>query len=157
MNRLLIGLFILVIFSIGLSACGINSSQAQDSFDSDTPSLAPDQNLPLNQPDVTTTPLPARPPYPPGEQVDYLAQTGDTIASLAKRFNTSVDEILAANSFIPADATTMPPGMPMKIPIYYQPFWGRSTKSFQIACSSTDLDQVGFRHSGIRGRTPRLD
>ena len=26
----------------------------------------------------------------------------------------------------PPDATTMPPGMPMKIPIYYLPFWGTS-------------------------------
>ena len=144
MNRLFLGLLILVIFSIGLSACGISSSQAQDSSNSDTPILAPEQNLPLNQPDVTTTPLPTRPPYPPGEQVDYLAQTGDTIASLAIRFNTSVDEILAANSFIPADATTLPPGMPMKIPIYYQPFWGSQYQIIPDSLFINGPDQVGF-------------
>ena len=58
------------------------------------------------------------------ELVDYIAQSGDTLAALAIRFNTTVEEILTANPFIPADATTMPPGMPMKIPIYYLSFWG---------------------------------
>lgn len=72
----------------------------------------------------TPTPQPERPRYQPGELVDYLAQTGDTLPALASRFNTSVQEILAANPFIPASATTMPPGMPMQIPIYYLPYWG---------------------------------
>jgi len=66
---------------------------------------------------------PGRPNYQPGELVDYIAQTGDTIPALAARFNTTAEEIFAANPFIPPDATTMPPGMPMKIPIYYLPLW----------------------------------
>lgn len=70
------------------------------------------------------TSLPVRPAYQPGELVDYTAQTGDTLPALAKRFNTTVDEILAANLQIPRDATTMPPGMPMSIPIYYRALWG---------------------------------
>ncbi len=70
------------------------------------------------------TPLPERPAYNPGELVDYTAQTGDTLPALAARFNTTVDEILQANLHIPRDATTMPPGMPMKIPIYYRALWG---------------------------------
>ena len=70
------------------------------------------------------SPFPTRPHYAPGERVDYTAQTGDTLAALATRFNSSVEEILDANPFIPADATTMPPGMPMQIPIYYLPLWG---------------------------------
>jgi len=73
--------------------------------------------------------FPGRPHYNPGELVDYLAQTGDTIPALARRFNTTEDEIFAANPFIPRDATTMPPGMPMKIPIYYLPLWA---EPFQI-------------------------
>jgi len=80
------------------------------------------ENLPPAIP--TATPFPTRPAYEPGELVDYIAQTGDTLPALAIRFNTSVAEILEANPFIPAEATTMPPGMPMKIPIYYLPFWG---------------------------------
>ena len=74
----------------------------------------------------TPTALPARPVFAPGELVDYTAQTGDTLPALAARFNTTVEEILEANAFIPKSATTMPPGMPMKIPIYYVPFWGSS-------------------------------
>jgi hypothetical protein len=58
--------------------------------------------------------------------VDYLAQPGDTLPALAAHFNTSVVEIFSANPIIPADATTMPAGFPMKIPIYYQPLWGSS-------------------------------
>ncbi len=73
---------------------------------------------------LSTRPYPERPQYRPGELVDYLAQTGDTLPALAAHFNTSVEEILAANTFIPSDATTMPPGMPMQIPIYYLPDWG---------------------------------
>lgn len=75
------------------------------------------------------TPLPTRPPYSPGELVDYTVQTGDNMPALAVRFNTSIDEIRQANPIIPLDVTTLPPGMPMKIPIYYEPLWG---SSFQI-------------------------
>ncbi len=86
----------------------------------------------------------SRPRYAPGELVDYTAQTGDTLPGLAVRFNTSVKEILEANSFIPPDATTMPPGMPMKIPIYYLPLWG---SPYQIIPDSLFVNgpaQVGF-------------
>jgi LasA protease len=75
-------------------------------------------NLPL------PTPLPTRPAYTPGELVDYIAQTGDNLPALAVHFNTTVKEIRAANPIIPDDATTLPPGMPMKIPIYYIALWG---------------------------------
>lgn len=74
--------------------------------------------------EVQTTPLPTRPPFSPGELVDYIAQPGDTLEVLALHFNTTVKEIRQANTFIPQDVTTMPPGMPMKIPIYYQALWG---------------------------------
>lgn len=88
--------------------------------------------------------MPQRPVYAPGELVDYTAQTGDTLPSLAVRFNTSVDEIRQANPIIPESATSMPPGMPMKIPIYYLPFWG---SSYQILPDSLFVNgpaQVGF-------------
>ncbi len=79
--------------------------------------------------DAHSTPLPVRRTYKPGELVDYTAQSGDTLPALAARFNTTVDEILEANPFIPRDATTMPPGMPMKIPIYFLALWA---SPFQI-------------------------
>ena len=55
----------------------------------------------LDAPLSTVTPFPTRPAYEPAELVDYVAQTGDTLPALAIRFNTTVDEILAANPFIP--------------------------------------------------------
>ncbi len=88
---------------------------------------APAGGLPLlaiTPPVPPAPPWQGRPEYAPGELVDYMAQSGDTLPALAGRFNTSVEEIYAANSFIPRDATTMPPGMPMRIPIYYLPLWG---------------------------------
>ncbi len=112
------------------------------------------QNLVLSQPEVTTTPLPQRPQYSPGELVDYVAQMGDTLVGLASHFHTTVKEILAANTFIPRDATTMPPGMPMKIPIYYQPFWG---SQFQIIPDSLFVNgpaQVGFDTSAFINNHP---
>ncbi|MEA3350996.1 MAG: LysM domain-containing protein [Chloroflexota bacterium] len=94
--------------------------------------------------DIIVTPLPERPHYEPGQLVDYIVQSGDTLPALAVRFNTRVDEILEANPIIPTDVTTLPPGMPMKIPVYYMPFWGTP---FQIIPDSLFVNgpaQVGF-------------
>jgi len=99
--------------------------------------------------DFEITPYPTRPAYNPGELVDYIAQTGDTLPALAVHFNTTVEEIMAANPIIPADATTMPPGMPMKIPIYYRPLWG---SSYQIIPDSLFINgpaQVNFKSSAF--------
>jgi murein DD-endopeptidase MepM/ murein hydrolase activator NlpD len=55
-----------------------------------------------------------------------------------------VDEILFANPQIPRDATTMPPGMPMKIPIYYLALWA---SPFQIIPDHAFIDGptgIGF-------------
>ncbi len=92
----------------------------------------------------STQPFPTRPPYEPSELVDYTVQTGDTVPALAAHFNTSAPEIMKANPIIPADVTTLPPGMPMKIPIYYAEFWGNP---YQILPDSLYVDgpeQVGF-------------
>lgn len=92
---------------------------------------------------------PTRPVYQPGELVDYTAQAGDTLPVLAVRFNTTVQEIRAANPIIPDSATTMPPGMPMKIPIYYRPLWGTSFQMipdslFVNGPAQRDFDAVAF-------------
>jgi LasA protease len=135
---------LLAILAIILSGCGTANTGNQISQSSEAPVQGNAQNLSISQSDITTTPLPARPSYSPGELVDYIAQTGDSLPALASHFNTNVDEIMAANSFIPKDATTMPPGMPMKIPIYYQPFWG---SQYQIIPDSLFINgpaQLGF-------------
>jgi hypothetical protein len=74
-------------------------------------------------------------------------QAGDTLPALASHFNTSQEEIREANPVIPDDVTTLPPGMPMKIPIYYAPLWG---SPFQILPDSQFVNgplQVGFNTS----------
>jgi LasA protease len=97
---------------------------------------------------LVPTPVPAptseRPEYAPGELVDYKAQNGDTLPALAARFNTTMDEILAANPIIPREATTMPPGMPMKIPIYFLPLWGTAFQSIPDQAFVNGPAQIGF-------------
>ncbi|HLE15116.1 MAG TPA: LysM peptidoglycan-binding domain-containing protein [Anaerolineales bacterium] len=126
--RLLFPLSLLIIVGLIASACqpqpgaAVLVVQATEASVTEPPTPLPE-----------ATPFPTRPPYQPGEMVDYLAQTGDTLPGLAAHFNTSIEEILEANPIIPQDATTMPPGMPMKIPIYYAPLWG---SPFQIVPDS---------------------
>ncbi len=93
---------------------------------------------------LVSTPLPTRPAYAPGDLVDYAAQTGDSLPVLAVRFNTTIEEIRQANPIIPDSATTMPPGMPMKIPIYYLPFWGSPYKILPDSLFINGPLQVGF-------------
>lgn len=102
---------------------------------------------------LAPTPVPAptsgRPAYNPGELVEYIAQSGDTIPALAVRFNTSVAEIFEANPIIPRDATTMPPGLPMQIPIYYLPLWGTDYQSVPDSAFVNGPAHVGFSTSSF--------
>jgi len=99
-----------------LTACG--------SPQSDSPAPVSPLTPTFPTPAAAFTPMPTRLPNGPGDLVDYIAQMGDTLPALAAHFNTSVAEIRAANPIIPANASSMPPGMPMKIPIYYRALWG---------------------------------
>ena len=99
------------------------------------------------------TPTTGRPQYAPGELVDYNAQDGDTLPALATRFNTSIDQIRKANPVIPTDATTMPPGFPMKIPIYYLPLWGTQFKSIPDQAFVNGPSQVGFNTAAFLSGT----
>jgi murein DD-endopeptidase MepM/ murein hydrolase activator NlpD/LysM repeat protein len=116
--------------------------------------LIPFPTTPTQLPVPTVPAPPARPHYNPGELVDYIAQNGDSLPALAAHFNTTIDEIRKANPQIPTDATTMPPGMPMKIPIYYLPFWGTRV---QILPDSQFVDgpsAVGFDTDGFVSSHP---
>jgi murein DD-endopeptidase MepM/ murein hydrolase activator NlpD/LysM repeat protein len=104
-------------------------------------------------PTFSVTPLPTRPLYKPGEQVEYIAQSGDTLPALAARFNTTVDEIFTANPFIPRDATTMPPGMPMKIPVYYLPLWASPFQALPDHAFVNGPSLIGFDTSAFVSRT----
>jgi LasA protease len=142
----------LIIVSLILTSCGSASIQEQTPNKAEASILSLTQDAVITQPIITTTPLPIRPQYSPGELVDYTAQTGDTLKSIALHFNTTVQEILSANNFIPPDATTMPPGMPVKIPIYYQPFWG---SQYQIIPDSLFINgpaQIDFNTASFVAR-----
>ncbi len=116
---------------------------------------APVANQTLEVPQsFVTTPLPTRINYKPGELVDYTAQNGDTLPALAARFNTSVDEILQANTFIPRDATTMPPGMPMKIPIYFKALWASPYKILPDHSFVNGPTVIGFNTSAFVASQP---
>ncbi|HTP00750.1 MAG TPA: LysM peptidoglycan-binding domain-containing protein [Anaerolineales bacterium] len=103
---------------------------------------------------VGATPLPARPNYRPAELVDYVAQSGDSLPELAAHFNTTVAEIRAANPIIPDDATTMPPGMPMKIPIYFKSLWATPFKIIPDAAFVDGPAEVGFNTSAFVASRP---
>jgi LasA protease len=112
--------------------------------DNSQPNPAPQPAIPTTRPTPKVTPLPTRQLFDPGQLVDYTVQTGDTLVTLAIHFNTSVDEIRAANPIIPQSATTLPPGMPMKIPIYYLPLWGTSYQIIPDQLFINGPAQVGF-------------
>ncbi len=113
---------LLLIVTLLLTSCNLPASQPQPQFD-EFGEAAADLYLGDND-QPAPTPLPTRPSYAPGELVAYTAQSGDVLPALAARFNTTIDEIREANPIIPADATTLPEGLPMQIPIYYQALWG---------------------------------
>jgi len=100
-------------------------------------------------------PYPTRPLYPPASPVDYVAQTGDTLPALAAHFNTTVEEIRAANENlgIPEDATTLPPGMPMKIPIYYLEGWGTPERILPDSAFVNGPAVIGFDTADFVART----
>lgn len=142
LNRFLSLVGLLLVISLFLSACGTSASASE---------------LPLPEPTESIPQAPVwkgRPEYTPGELVDYIAQTGDTIPALASHFNTSAEEIYAANPFIPRDAATMPPGMPMKIPIYYLPLWGNPQQIIPDYAFVYGPSLVGFNTSAFAAEHP---
>lgn len=104
-------------------------------------------------PTQVPAPTSGRPAYNPGELVEYIAQSGDTIPALAARFNTTAAEIFEANPIIPRDATTMPPGLPMQIPIYYLPLWGTDFQSIPDSAFVNGPAHVGFSTSAYVAST----
>lgn len=100
-------------------------------------------------PTAIPAPTSGRPQFYPGELVDYTAQNGDTLIALAERFNTNTEEIFQANPIIPRDATTMPVGLPMKIPIYYLPLWGTPYQSIPDHAFINGPAHIGFNTSAF--------
>ena len=128
---------------MGLLACALLLTSCAPSALSVSAQITP--TAPTPDPVLPTqAPPPTRPSYKPGELVDFTAQDGDTLPALAARFNTSVEEIFTANPIIPRDATTMPPGLPMKIPIYYRALWGSPYQSLPDHAFVNGPTLIGF-------------
>ncbi|MBL6966251.1 MAG: LysM peptidoglycan-binding domain-containing protein [Anaerolineales bacterium] len=139
-------LLLLGLAALFLSGC-LPQPESAPPLSVGTPVSAPESQL-------SATPIPQRPKYNPGELVDYTVISGDTLPVLAIRFNTSVEEIREANPIIPPDATTLPPGMPMQMPIYYRALWG---SPFQILPDSLFINgpaQIDFDTSAFVDEHP---
>lgn len=95
-------------------------------------------------PVIEPTALATRPVYDPGTLVDYLAQSGDSLAVVAAHFNTTVEEIRISNPELPAEITTLTPGETLKIPIYYKALWGNPFQILPDAMFVNGPHQVGF-------------
>ena len=93
---------------------------------------------------ANSTPASKRPAYEPGTLVDYVAQSGDSVDSLSWRFGCTAEEIFKANPQIPEDVTTLPPGFPMKMPIYYEGFWGTEFQIIPDAAFVYGPDLIDF-------------
>ena len=131
-------------WALTLAACASPAPSAGFIVLTSVPTVSPTR--------VKPTGIPPRPTYQPGELVDYIVQDGDTLPVLAIHFNTTEERIRKANSALPQELTTLPPGMPMKIPIYYRPLWG---SSFQILPDSLFVygpAQVGFDTRAFVGK-----
>ncbi len=138
--------FYAALAALGLlvSSCGV--PRALQSFPANHSNDLPAADLTAG-PAGSPTGVPTRPNYAPGEPVDYVAQSGDTILALAAHFNTTADQIRAANPIIPDGSTTMPPGLPMKIPIYFRSLWGTSFHILPDSAFVNGPAQIGFSPS----------
>jgi murein DD-endopeptidase MepM/ murein hydrolase activator NlpD len=94
--------------------------------------------------ELSPTPLPTRPVYQPGTLIDYTVQDGDTLLALVAHFNTTEKEIREANPSLPESVTTLPPGMPLKIPIYYKALWGNPYQIIPDSLFVNGPAQIGF-------------
>lgn len=130
-----------------LTAC--TSPQATQTVIENTP-----ETIATEEPVATRTPIPTRPVYAPATLVDYTVQAGDSVAVLAAHFNTTTAEIYEANPLIDPKASTLSPGLEIKVPIYYKALWG---SQFQIIPDSLFVNgpaQIGFDTSDFVDAQP---
>lgn len=137
----------LVLGIVFLSSCTSNPSALATpaSIESATPTA---------QPEITRTPIPARPIYAPATLVDYTVQPGDAVNVLAAHFNTTAKEIYEANPLLNPKSSTLTAGLVLKIPIYYKALWG---SQFQIIPDSLYVNgpaQLGFDTSSFVDSQP---
>jgi LysM repeat protein len=83
------------------------------------PTAAPTE-APTPTPEPTAVPPTAVPPTetpaPPSEQRKYIVQPGDTLLSIARKFNTTVPALVRANKLTPEEADALRIGQELVIP-----------------------------------------
>jgi LysM repeat protein len=84
-------------------------------IDPTTQVIYPGEQIYLPNPDLklpTATPIPAN--LPKGTKLDYIVQSGDSLAAIAAKFNSTVDDIVTANKL--TDANSIFVGQTLVIP-----------------------------------------
>ncbi len=85
-------------------------------IDPGSPVIFPGEQIWLPNPDLklpTATPIPAN--LPRGTLLNYIVQSGDTLAVVAAKFNSTVEDIVKQNNL--ADANSIFVGQTLKIPV----------------------------------------
>lgn len=81
-----------------------------------TGNIVPGQVILLPNPGMQLpTPTPIPPDLPRGTKIDYVVQSGDTIAGIAEKFNSTAEEIIKLNKL--ADASKIFVGQTLVIPV----------------------------------------
>jgi LysM repeat protein len=92
------------------------SATAGTGIDPTTQIVYPGQQIFIPNPDLK---LPTATPIPPnlvkGSLVPYVVQSGDSLAGIASKFNSTVDDIVKLNNL--ADANSIQVGQQLKIPV----------------------------------------
>ncbi len=89
---------------------------ATNSINPATQTVYPGQQITIPNPDLplpTSTPVP--PSLPRGTKISYVVESGDTLAGIASKFNSTVDDIVKANNL--ADANAIYVGELLQIPV----------------------------------------
>ena len=82
---------------------------------------------PTARPNYDATPLPTREPFAAEQSLPYVTQTGDTVTAIAAHFNTTPEEVVAANPALPLTGM-LPPGMTLMVPAYWFSLGGTAFK-----------------------------
>jgi LysM repeat protein len=94
----------------------LNPLSDQGGIDPSTQVIFPGEQIWLPNPDLK---LPTATPIPPnlarGTILNYIVQAGDTLAAIADKFNSTVDDIVKQNNLTDANAIAV--GQTLKIPV----------------------------------------
>jgi LysM repeat protein len=92
------------------------SADTGTGIDPTTQIVYPGQQIFIPNPDLKLpTPTPIPPNLPKGSIVPYVVQSGDSLAGIASKFNSTLDDIVKLNNL--ADANSIQVGQQLKIPV----------------------------------------